>query len=84
MADVTVYFEGYDSITQGYNEGGYNQNVAFTGLTGSTNSVTVVQGVGVTVSVTGAASTASVGSVTVVQGAGVTVTVTASHGRAKA
>ena len=53
MADVTIYFEGYNSITQTYNSGGYNQNVAFTGLASGLGSVTVVQGTGVTISVTG-------------------------------
>ena len=33
MTDVTIVFKGYNSITQGYNEGGYESDVAFTGLT---------------------------------------------------
>jgi hypothetical protein len=32
MTDVTVFFTGYNQITQGYGRGGYNQDVAFTGL----------------------------------------------------
>ena len=72
MADVTIYFEGYDSITQTYNSGGYNQDVAFTGLTGSAGSVT--EATGISFSVTGAAATASVGSVTVELGQTVAVT----------
>ena len=76
MADVTVYFEGYDSITQTYNSGGYNQDVAFTGLASGLGSVTVVEGTGVTVTVTGLAGTSAVGSVTVTEGSAVTVTVT--------
>ena len=63
MADVTIYFEGYNSITQTYNSGGYNQNVAFTGLASGLGSVTVVQGTGVTISVTGVAGTGAVGTV---------------------
>lgn len=73
MADVTIYFTGYDSITQTYNSGGYNQDVAFTGLASGLGSVTVVEGSGVTVSASGSAGTSAVGSVTVTEGTGVTV-----------
>lgn len=76
MADVTIYFTGYDSITQTYNSGGYNQDVAFTGLASGLGSVTVVEGSGVTVSASGSAGTSSIGSVTVTEGTGVTVEVT--------
>ena len=74
MTDVTVVFTGYNQITQGYGRGGYNQDVAFTGLTSSLGSVTTVQGVAVTVSVSGNAGTSAVGSVTATGGIGVDVT----------
>ncbi len=74
MADVAVYFEGYNSITQTYNSGGYNQDVAFTGLASGLGSVTVTEGFAVTVTTTGVAGTSAVGSVTVSEGSGVTIT----------
>ena len=61
MADVTIYFEGYDSITQTYNSGGYNQDIAFTGLPGSVGSVTILHNAAV--ALTGVAATTSVGTV---------------------
>ena len=76
MADVNVVFEGWNSITQGWGDGTWGEDVAFTGLTGSVGSVTVVEGSGVTVTVTGLAGTSAVGSVTVVEGSGVTVNLT--------
>jgi len=76
MADVKVSFEGWDSITQSWGNGGWGQDVVFTGLTGSVGSVTVAQGSGVTVTATGVAGTSAVGSVTIGEGTGVTVTVT--------
>ena len=76
MADVNVTFEGWNSITQGWGDGTWGEDLAFTGLTGSVGSVTVVQGSGITVTVTGLAGTSAVGSVTIVEGSGVTVTVT--------
>ena len=76
MADVNVTFEGWNSITQGWGDGTWGEDVAFTGLTGSVGSVTVVEGTGVTVTVTGLAGTSAVGSVTVTEGSGVTVEVT--------
>ena len=63
MADVTIFFTGYNQITQGYNRGGYNQDVAFTGLTSGLGSVTALAGT--IVSVTSGLATGSVGSVTV-------------------
>ncbi len=71
MADVTIFFTGYNQITQGYNRGGYNQDVAFTGLTASAGSVTALAGT--IVSVTSVAATGSVGSVTVTAGTGATI-----------
>ena len=71
MADVTIFFTGYNQITQGYNRGGYNQDVAFTGLTASAGSVTALAGT--IVSVTSVAATGSVGSVTVTSGTGATI-----------
>ena len=71
MADVTIFFTGYNQITQGYNRGGYNQDVAFTGLTASAGSVTALAGT--IISVTSVAATGSVGSVTVTAGTGATI-----------
>ena len=71
MSDVTIFFTGYNQITQGYNRGGYNQDVAFTGLTASAGSVTALAGT--IVSVTSVAATGSVGSVTVTAGTGATI-----------
>ena len=74
MADVTIFFGGYNSITQTYNSGGYNQDVSFTGLSGSVSSVVV--SIDSEVDVTGVSGTSAVGSVTVVQGEGITVELT--------
>jgi len=71
MTDVTIFFTGYNQITQGYNRGGYNQDVAFTGLTASAGSVSALAGT--IVSVTGISATSSVGSVTVTAGTGATI-----------
>mgnify|MGYP001157098110 FL=1 len=74
MADVTILFGGYNSITQTYNSGGYNQDVAFTGLSSGLGSVTVV--VPGDVPVTGVEGTSAVGSVTVDIGTAVGIEVT--------
>ena len=71
MTDVTIVFKGYNSITQGYNEGGYESDVAFTGLTSGLGSVTALAGT--IVSVTSGVATGSVGSVTVTAGTGATI-----------
>ena len=71
MTDVTIFFKGYNSITQGYNEGGYESDVAFTGLTSGLGSVSALAGT--IVSVTGISVTSSVGSVTVTAGTGATI-----------
>ena len=71
MSDVTIFFTGYNQITQGYNRGGYNQDVAFTGLTASAGSVSALAGT--IVDVTGISATSSVGSVTATAGTGVTI-----------
>ena len=49
MSNVNIVFEGYNSITQGYNEGGYNQDVAFTGLTSALGSVAATDETGINV-----------------------------------
>ena len=77
MTDVTIFFKGYNSITQGYNEGGYETDVAFTGL--SLGQGTVVPLAGTIVPVTESEITSAVGSVTVVEGTGVTVSVTSAE-----
>ena len=74
MADVTILFEGYNSITQTYNSGGYSQDVAFTGLSSGLGSVTVV--LPGDVPVTGVEGTSAVGSVTVDIGTAVGIEVT--------
>ena len=71
MTDVTIVIKGYNSITQGYNEGGYESDVAFTGLTSGLGSVTALAGT--IVSVTSGVATGSVGSVTVNAGTGATI-----------
>jgi len=71
MTDVTIFFKGYNSITQGYNEGGYESDVAFTGLTSGLGSVSALAGT--IVSVTSGLATGSVGSVTVTAGSGATI-----------
>ena len=71
MTDVTIVFKGYNSITQGYNEGGYESDVAFTGLTSGLGSVSALAGT--IISVTGISATSSVGSVTVTAGSGATI-----------
>ena len=76
MADVNVTFEGWNSITQGWGDGTWGEDVAFTELTSGLGSVTVTEGTGVTVSASGSAGTSSIGSVTVTEGTGVTVEVT--------
>ena len=76
MADVTIFFTGYNQITQGYNRGGYNQDVAFTGLAASGGSVTALAGT--IVSVTSPQMTSAVGSVTITGGSGETVDVTSA------
>ena len=76
MTDVTIFFTGYNQITQGYNRGGYNQDVAFTGLAASGGSVTALAGT--IVSVTSLQMTSAVGSVTITDGSGETVDVTSA------
>jgi len=77
MSDVTIFFTGYNQITQGYNEGGYNQDVAFTGLSVGQGSVSVLAGT--IVPVTGSELTSGTSSVTVSAGDGVTVSVTGAE-----
>ena len=74
MSNVTISFSGYNSITQGYNEGGYESDVAFTGLTSALGTATALAGV--LVSVSGLAAVTSEGSVTIVDGSGATIALT--------
>ena len=76
MADVNVTFEGWDSITQGWGDGTWGEDVAFMGLAGAVGSVTVTQGSGVTVTLSGNSAGATAGNVTVTDGTGVSVGVT--------
>ena len=71
MADVTILFSGYNSVTQRYNQGGYNTDLGFTGLTSSTTSVTVNGEI--IVDVSGQSISASAGTVTIPAGIGVVV-----------
>ena len=78
MSNVNIVFEGYNSITQGYNEGGYNQDGAFTGLTSALGSVTATDETGVTV--TGVSASATVGNTTETAGGGISLGVTGVAG----
>ena len=73
MADVTVFFTGYNQITQGYGRGGYNQDVAFTALTSGLGTATSLAGT--IVSVSGIELTASQGGISISAGGGETVQV---------
>tara|TARA_Y100001968_G_C19239992_1_gene658934 strand:+ start:577 stop:924 length:348 start_codon:yes stop_codon:yes gene_type:complete len=73
MSNVNIVFEGYNSITQGYNEGGYNQDVAFTGLTSGLGTATALAGT--IVAVSGVELTASLGGIAISAGGGETVQV---------
>tara|TARA_R110000787_G_scaffold107453_4_gene215354 strand:- start:3924 stop:4307 length:384 start_codon:yes stop_codon:yes gene_type:complete len=68
MSDVTIFFSGYNSITQRYSVGGYESDVAFTGLTLAQGSAT--SSAGATVPVTGQSVSSSLGSVAIVEGVG--------------
>ena len=74
MSNVTISFSGYNSITQGYNEGGYESDVAFTGLTSALGTATALAGV--LISVSGLAAVTSEGSLTVTTGSGATIELT--------
>ena len=78
MSNVNIVFEGYNSITQGYNEGGYNQDVAFTGLTSALGSVTATDETGIVV--TGVSASATVGNTTEAAGGGISLGVTGVAG----
>ena len=75
MADVTILFSGYDSITQGYNEGGYDQDVAFTGLTSALGSVSISIVLD-PIQVTGEEASATAGNTTETAGGGISIGVT--------
>ena len=62
MADVNILFSGYDSITQTYNNGGYNEDVAFTGLASALGTAAVV--IAQEITVTGEEASASAGNTT--------------------
>tara|TARA_R110001606_G_C15376427_1_gene650019 strand:- start:36 stop:350 length:315 start_codon:yes stop_codon:yes gene_type:complete len=74
MANVTIVFKGYNSITQGYNESGYESDVAFIGLTGGLSSVAATGDT--IVSPTGIAANATAGNTTETAGGGISVGVT--------
>jgi hypothetical protein len=76
MADASVNFAGWNSITQGWGDAGWGQDASFVGATASVGSVTVSLGTGVNVSVSGLAATSAVGSVAVNQGDGANVSLT--------
>ena len=78
MSDVTIFFTGYNQITQGYNEGGYSQDVAFTGLTSALGSVTATDETGI--NVTGVSASATVGNTTETAGGGISLGVTGVAG----
>ena len=71
MTDVNISFSGYNSITQGYNEGGYNQDVAFTGLASALGSVSTTGDTGVVV--TGVSASATVGNTSEAAGGGISI-----------
>jgi len=77
MTDVNIRFAGYNSITQGYNEGGYNQDVAFTGLASALGSVSISIVLD-PIQVTGEEASASAGNTTETAGGGISVGVTGS------
>ncbi len=74
MADIHVPLSGWGYST--WNSGTWGTEVPLPEATGSVGTVTVVQGAGVSTSVTGLAGTGSVGTVTVAQGTGVSTSVT--------
>ena len=74
MADVTISFGGYNSITQTYNVGGYNQDVAFPALTSAIGSVSFVGDI--TVNVTGISVGATAGNTSEDAGGGISIGVT--------
>tara|TARA_R100001369_G_scaffold88505_1_gene125091 strand:- start:25 stop:339 length:315 start_codon:yes stop_codon:yes gene_type:complete len=74
MANVAIYFKGYNSITQGYNEGGYESDVAFIGLTSALGSVASVGDT--VVSVTGVSAGATAGNTSESAGGGISIGVT--------
>tara|TARA_R100000908_G_C3717177_1_gene121439 strand:+ start:307 stop:654 length:348 start_codon:yes stop_codon:yes gene_type:complete len=78
MADVNVVFGGYNSITQGYNEGGYESDIAFTGLTSALGSVTTIGAINI--DVTGVSGSATVGNTTETAGGGISLGVTGTVG----
>lgn len=76
MADATVNFSGWNSITQGWGDAGWGQDASFVGATASVGTVSVSLGTGVIVSVSGLSSTSAVGSPAVNQGDGANVSLT--------
>ena len=78
MADVTVYFQGWNSSSQSWGGGPWGQNVALPGSVGGVGAVSVVAAANVPV--IGLAGTASVGGVTVTANANVNFTGIAGTG----
>tara|TARA_R110000851_G_scaffold165509_1_gene310484 strand:+ start:436 stop:783 length:348 start_codon:yes stop_codon:yes gene_type:complete len=74
MADVTISFEGYNSLTQTYNVGGYNQDVAFPALTSAIGTVTTTGDT--IVNVTGVSAGATAGNTSEDAGGGISIGVT--------
>ena len=72
MADVTVYFRGWNSVSQSWGGGPWGQNEALPGSVGGVGTVSVVAEANALV--TGLAATASVGGVTVTADANANVT----------
>ena len=71
MADVTVYFQGWNSVSQSWGGGPWGQNVALPGSIGSVGTVSIIAEANALV--TGLAATGSVGAVTVTADANVSV-----------
>ena len=74
MADVTISFGGYNSITQTYNVGGYNEDVAFPALASAVGSTSYIGHI--TVNVTGVSAGATAGNTSEDAGGGISIGVT--------
>jgi hypothetical protein len=74
MADVTISFAGYNSITQTYNAGGYNQDLAFPALASAVGSTSYIGDI--TVNLTGISAGATAGNTSEDAGGGISIGVT--------
>ena len=74
MANVTILFGGYNSITQTYNVGGYNEDVAFPALASAVGSTSYIGDI--TVNVTGVSAGATAGNTSEDAGGGISIGVT--------